>query len=183
MSELLRLNLQFFADDTDTTNDDQQGTDQNSSDQNTDVKTFTQDEMNAVISKRLKQEQKRIREEIDKEYKMKAMSEEERKQEELKEALRVADEYKQRARVAELKDTAASTLRNASIPSVFANYLLGEDEEKTLDNVSKFKETWEKELNKAVKARLSKETPEKHENTEEKDKDNKLLSAFDKAFK
>lgn len=183
MSELLRLNLQFFADDTDTTNDDQQGTDQNSSDQNTDVKTFTQDEMNAVISKRLKQEQKRIREEIDKEYKMKAMSEEERKQEELKEALRVADEYKQRARVAELKDTAASTLRNASIPSVFADYLLGEDEEKTLDNVSKFKETWEKELNKAVKARLSKETPEKHEKTEEKDKDNKLLSAFDKAFK
>lgn len=182
MPELLRLNLQFFADDADTNNEDSQGSDQKGSDQETDVKTFTQDEMNAVISKRLKQEQKRIRDEIDKEYKMKQMSDEERKQAELKEALRVAEEYKQRARMAELKDTAASTLRSSNIPSVFADYLLGEDEEKTLGNVSQFKDAWEKELNKAVKGRLAKETPEKHEKTEENNKDNKLTSAFNDAF-
>jgi hypothetical protein len=90
LNDLLRLNLQFFADDNGDNNDGNEPVDTNDNDdQQPKVKTFTQDEVNELIMKRLERERKKYADYDD----LKAQLEE----------LRKVDEERKRAEMSEIE--------------------------------------------------------------------------------
>jgi DNA-binding helix-hairpin-helix protein with protein kinase domain len=92
LNDLLRLNLQYFADDNGDNNDGNEPdtlNDNNNDDQQPKVKTFTQDEVNELIMKRLERERKKYADYDD----LKAQLEE----------LRKVDEERKRAEMSEIE--------------------------------------------------------------------------------
>lgn len=183
MDKMYRLNLQYFNDSDN--NDDDSNVKENPvpGDSGKEDKTFTQDELNTILSKRLEREQKRIKEEIDKEYRLKAMSEEERQKAEYEELRKELEDYKHKTFIAEQKDTASKVLKAKGVPSDFADYLIGKDEEETSSKARVFAEVWEAKLNETVKTRLGKQTPSSPKTPTPSNEDDKIMSAFDKVFK
>ncbi|MGR5984953.1 DUF4355 domain-containing protein [Bacillus cytotoxicus] len=184
----LRLDLQFFAseDGADTTEEQGQEQEQNDQTQETEEtqqeeKTFTQADVDAIVAKRAKQATRKAREEAEKEFQRKNMSEEERRQQEYEELKRENESYKAKARRAELKDHATDILREAGVPTRFASRLIGEDEEATAQAAKEFIEVWNSELSTAVKGKLAGQTP-KTPKVEEKTQVDPIEASFDKGW-
>ncbi|MGX5629077.1 DUF4355 domain-containing protein [Bacillus thuringiensis] len=141
----------------DTNNSD--GTDPEDNPNNPPEKTFTQTDVDALIVKEKKRAAKKAREEADKEYQRKSMTDEERRQQELEDLKKENESYKTKARRAELKDHATSILQGAGVPARFAHRLIGEDEEATAQAVNEFIADWNSEMSTAVKGKLAGQTP------------------------
>ncbi|KIP26198.1 hypothetical protein BG10_892 [Bacillus thuringiensis serovar morrisoni] len=176
--------LQHFAGDDDPNPDDNKETDHtnNPEDNPNDPpeKTFTQADVDALIAKEKKRAAKRAREEADKEYQRKSMTDEERRQQELEDLKKENESYKTKARRAELKDHATSMLQDAGVPARFASRLIGEDEEATAQAVHEFITDWNSEMSTAVKGKLAGQTPKTPK--VEKETTDKVEAAFDAAW-
>lgn len=155
--DLLKMDLQFFAeDDTAGTSDQSEGAEESSQHDNQDEeKTFTQEELDSIVEARLKREradlQKQI-EEIKEEQRLSQLSEKERKQAE--EAKRLAD-LEEREKAIKYKEDLAETrsiLVEEGMPIEFAEFLIAEKAEDTMANINHFKDTF----NEAVKAQAKK---------------------------
>ncbi|PEA85833.1 DUF4355 domain-containing protein [Bacillus thuringiensis] len=143
-------------------------------------KTFTQADVDALIAKEKKRAAKKAREEADKEYQRKSMTDEERRQQELEDLKKENESYKTKARLAELKDHATSILQSAGVPARFSSRLIGEDEEATEQAVHEFIADWNNEMSTAVKGKLAGQSPKKP--TVEKETTDKVEAAFDAAW-
>lgn len=87
------------------------------------------------------------------------LSEKERKEEELsKKEQEIANRLAELERK-ELKADAIADLTNKGLPSNFADFLLAENAEKTLENINNFKSIFDEAVNAAVKERLRQDTP------------------------
>ncbi|MEB8649320.1 DUF4355 domain-containing protein [Bacillus cereus] len=186
----LRLgDFQYFSDgDNPNSGDDKETDDINNPDGNNPEdnpndppeKTFTQADVDALIAKEKKRAAKRAREEADKEYQRKSMTDEERRQQELEDLKKENESYKTKARRAELKDHATSMLQDAGVPARFAHRLIGEDEEATAQAVHEFITDWNSEMSTAVKGKLAGQTPKIPK--VEKETTDKAVAAFDAAW-
>lgn len=175
----LRLDLQHFGDDGGDDGgdkggaggDDKGGTGKGDDKGGDDKKTFTQAEIDAQISKAVDTALKRQRAKLDQEIadrienerkeaeRLAKLSENERKDEEMKKREKdIADRLAELERK-ELKADAISDLNQKGLPSEFADFLLAEDAEKTLENINAFKEAFDKAVNEAVKEKLRQDTP------------------------
>lgn len=104
-------------------------------------------------------QQKAIQAALDEKERLSKLSEKERKDEEL--TTREKDLQKRLADIErkELKSDAVIDLGKKELPAEFADFLLAENAEKTLENINKLKETFDAAVNEAVKGKLRQDTP------------------------
>lgn len=134
-------------------------------------KTFTQSELDSHVSKAVntalenrdtkhkKEMQQAINDAIAEKERLSKLSEKERKEEQMTQREKeIADKEAEINRKV-LRSEAVDDLQKKQLPSEFADFLLGEDAEKTLNNINTFKKTFDEAVNAAVKEKLRQETP------------------------
>ena len=142
-------------------------------------KTFTQEELEKIIDKRLARERTKLEEEKKKAEQLATMTAEERLKEQLKEKDNLIQEYLTKAQKAELKNKTTKKLKETGLDTSLSDFLMGQDEEETEKKIEAFKNVWDAAMEKAVTANLSVKTPK---NPKVQDtKIDPLLKAFDKA--
>ena len=158
---LVKTNLQIFAgeDDPDNSNDDKNKDDKD--DDKNKGKTFTQEEIDAMIEARLKREREKMKKE--KEKKEKEKKKEEMTPEE-KEKAENAEQIKQmQEMMAELKrekaiNAATTVLSEKCLPVGMAKFVIGETDEDTLENINSIdkmiKDHIKAEVDKKVKSNV-----------------------------
>lgn len=103
--------------------------------------------------------EQRIQEAIEEKERLSKLSEKERKNEELsKREQEIADRLAEIERK-ELRSEAIDDLQKKNLPADFADFLLAEDAEKTLENINNFKKSFDDAVNEAVKEKMRQETP------------------------
>lgn len=103
--------------------------------------------------------QQQIEDAIAEKERLSKLSEKERKDEELsKREKELADRLAEIERK-ELKADAIADLSEKGLPADFADFLLAEDAEKTLENINNFKTAFDNAVNEAVKEKLRQDTP------------------------
>ena len=127
------------------------------------VKTFTQDEVNEMISKRLQRERKDIEAKIEAERKqaeeLAKLSEQEKaskllelKEKELNDKIRAFENER-------LLNETSKQLASKNLPIQFAEILKGNDAEKTFENIQLFEVKFNEAVEKAVSERLRGNVP------------------------
>ncbi len=103
--------------------------------------------------------QEKINEALKEKERLSKLSEKERKEEEMtqkeKELARREAEIERKL----LRSEAVDDLQAKGLPSDFADILLGKDAESTLENINKFKKSFDEAVNEAVKAKLRQDPP------------------------
>ena len=131
--------------------------------QEKEVKTFTQEEVNEMISKRLQRERKDIEAKIEAERKqaeeLAKLSEQEKaskllelKEKELNDKIRAFESEK-------LLNETTKQLASKNLPVQFAEMLKGNDAEKTFENIQLFESEFNEAVEKAVSERLRGNVP------------------------
>ena len=127
------------------------------------VKTFTQDEVNEIINKRLQRERKDIKAQIEAERKqaeeLAKLSEQEKasklleiKEKELNEKIKAFENEK-------LLNETSKQLASKNLPIQFAEMLKGNDAEKTFENIQLFEAKFNEAVEKVVTERLRGNVP------------------------
>lgn len=167
---LLKLNLQFFADE-DTTDGEVETTENSNDEQEQDNTTFTQSDVDREVSKAVdkalkkreekhQQElQKAIDEAIAEKERLSKLSEKERQEEELTKREQKILEKEKEIQLAQLKSDAVADLQEKKLPADFADFLLGNDPESTLENINSFKKAFDEAVNAQVKLALRQDAP------------------------
>lgn len=166
----LKMNLQHFADEN-TSETENVETTENQEQEEQDNATYTRSDVDREVSKAVdkalkrreekhqEELQKAIQEAIDEKERLSKLSEKERQEEELTQREKEIAEREAKIQRAELKADAVSDLQEKGLPAEFAEILLGEDAEKTLENINNFKTAFDKAVNDAVKEKLRQDTP------------------------
>ncbi len=103
--------------------------------------------------------QEAIKKALEEKERLSKLSEKERKEEELSTREKeIADRLAEIERK-ELRADAIADLSDKGLPSDFADILLGENAETTLENINKFKTAFDEAVNEAVKAKLRQDPP------------------------
>lgn len=170
LKKLLKMNLQHFADENTSTEETE--TTENTNDENEQGETtFTQADVDREISKAvdkaLKNREAKHREDLQKaidealaeKERLSKLSEKERESEELSKERKKLEQDKAEHNRRVLKADAVEDLQEKGLPKDFADFLLGEDAEKTLENINNFKTAFDKAVNDAVKEKLRQDTP------------------------
>lgn len=126
-------------------------------------KTFTQEQVNQMIKKRLEKEKDKFRQQIEAERneaeRLAKMSASEREIELLrKDREKFEAEKQQFAKERMLMETNKQMIQR-NLPTDFAEYLLSDSAEKTLDNINQFQKTWDAAINDAVNSKLAGTSP------------------------
>ncbi|MDM8100942.1 DUF4355 domain-containing protein [Oceanobacillus oncorhynchi] len=169
----LPLDLQFFAEPGEGTGQGEGGgqepEDKSANQQGED--TFTKAEVDSQVSKAvdkaLKNREEKHQEEIQKaiddaiaeKERLSKLSEKERQQEELTQREKKILEREEEIKRAQLRSDAVADLQEKKLPSDFADFLLGDDAEITLENINSFKKAFDEAVNAQVKVALRQETP------------------------
>ena len=122
-------------------------------------KTFTQEELDKIIEKRLARALKKADEEKQEAEKLAKMSAEERAKAEFeKEKQKFEDERKQYQRE-KMELEVIKQMSSKGLPTEFATYLIADDAETALNNIKTFEAEWQKAIEKAVNEKLKGSTP------------------------
>lgn len=122
------------------------------------VKTFTQDEVDKMISKRLQRERKDIEAKIEAERKeaeeLAKLSEQEKQKKLFEKQVREFEETKKAFEAERLLNETSKQLAFKNLPIEFAEMLKGEDAESTFNNINVFEAKFNEALEKMVTERL-----------------------------
>ncbi|WP_315114536.1 DUF4355 domain-containing protein [uncultured Clostridium sp.] len=122
-------------------------------------KTFTQEELDKIIEKRLTRAlQKAEDEKVEAERLAKMSAEERTKAEFEKEKQKFEEERKQYQRE-KLELQVIKELGTKNLPVEFSKYLLGNDAETCINNIKEFEVQWQNAIKKAVNDKLKGNTP------------------------
>lgn len=126
-------------------------------------KTFTQEELEKIIEKRLAREKKNLAEKIEAERqeaeKLAKMSERERQQALLDKREKALAEREKALERANLLNETTKQLSSKNLPIEFADYLMADDAENTFNRISEFESKWNAALEIAVNERLKGNAP------------------------
>ena len=127
------------------------------------VKTFTQDEVNEMISKRLQRERKDIEAKIEAERKeaeeLSRLSEQERQKKLFEKQVKEFEETKRAFENERLLNETSKQLASKNLPIEFAQMLKGNDAESTFENIKLFEAKFNEALEKAITERLRGNVP------------------------
>ena len=122
-------------------------------------KTFSQDEVNEINAKNSEKTAKAIEDALA-DYERKAKLSEEEKAHEEQERLKSELASKERdLLIRENRAEARELLQEKSMPSIFVDYIVDEDLEKTKENINKFEKVWNEAVAEEVKRKLIGRTP------------------------
>lgn len=127
------------------------------------IKTFSQDEVNKMIEKRLAREKKDIAAQIEKEReesaKLAKMSESERQKAILDKQMKEFEDMKSAFEKEKLLNETSKQLAQNSLPVEFAEYLITKDAESTFNNINTFKDKWNAALEISLDERMKGKPP------------------------
>lgn len=130
-------------------------------------KTFSQDEVNEIVRKRINEANAKSEEKL-KQAVADALAEQERKakltdEQRATEAQKAKEEEiakrEHDVTMRERRSEAMAIMAEQKLPTSMVNYLVDPDAEKTKSNITKFGEDWQKALEDAVKAKVGGSTP------------------------
>ena len=139
-------------------------------DKRSDEKMFTQEDVNKMIEKRLRQEKARQEKALKEAERLSKMSEEERIKAEFESERAAFEEEKQAYLKEKMLMQCEKELLNNGLPSEFSKLLVTDNADSTMENIKSFKGQWDKALNNAVNEKLkaSSRVPKKETNNIEK---------------
>lgn len=170
-TKLLPMNLQFFAEEPDTSkdnldpkpNDAGEGKGTEEKTENKSGKTFTRDDIAKMIAaekdKWQKEHESEIEEAKSEGAKLAKMSAKEREEAEKKKKLDDLEAREQKLNRRELEIATKSELVNSHLPESFLEIVIGKDAETTNSNIKKVKDLFDKEVGNAVTERLKTPLP------------------------
>ena len=127
------------------------------------VKTFTQEEVDKMISKRLQRERKDIEAKIEAERKeaeeLAKLSEQERQKKLFEKQVKEFEETKRAFENERLLNETSKQLASKSLPIEFAEMLKGNNAEKTFENIQLFETKFNEAVEKVVTERLRGNVP------------------------
>lgn len=127
------------------------------------VKTFTQEEVNSMMEKRLAREIKNFEAKIEQEKaesaKLAKMSEAEKQKALFDKQVKDFEDMKAAFEKEKLLNETSKQLAQNNLPVEFANYLLAKDAETTFNNINQFQDQWNTALEKALDERMKGKTP------------------------
>ena len=127
------------------------------------VKTFTQDEVNEMISKRLQRERKDIKAQIEAERKeaeeLAKLSEQERQKKLFEKQVKEFEETKRAFENERLLNETSKQLDAKKLPIKFAKLLKGNNAEETFENIQLFEVEFNEAVEKVVTERLRGNVP------------------------
>ncbi len=149
-----------------------------SKDQEPTPKTFSQEEVNNVVSKRINEINAKNEEKIKKAIqeakaeweKQSQMSDEEKQKEEMSKKEQEIAERERKLTLQERSIATKAVLQDKGMPTELADYLIDVDKDTTDSNVEKISKVWDEALSKAVEAKVAGETPKDSSNQQEQDK-------------
>jgi len=180
MTDKLRLNLQHFAEQSgeaaDNNNeqagndDNQQGAgtqQQDEGDNKGDEKTFTQDEVNQIIEKRIAREQKKADEKAKEAEKLAKMNKDQKAEYEREKMQKELDAYKAKEARYEMKQTAKDMLKEKDITADddLLEIVTADTADQTSENVKAFTDVLNKMVKEQVQAKLTQGTPKSFQAT------------------
>ncbi|MEN2467950.1 DUF4355 domain-containing protein [Ornithinibacillus sp. JPR2-1] len=176
--EPLRLNLQFFADGGDGEGSGDEGTDSGGEGEGTDqqekveltaeeLQKKIESESDRKLAKALEKKQKEweekqqeaIQKALEEKERLSKLSEKERKEEEMSKREKELAAREAEIERKQLKADAITDLTGKGLPSSFADFLLADNAENTLENINNFKKAFDEAVNAAVKEKLRQDTP------------------------
>ena len=174
VSNLEGLEVQS-GDTTDTNNQGAEQLNNNDKQDNQELKTYTQDEVDKLLQSEADRRvtealktarakwEKEFREKLEKEKKeaerLSKLSAEEREKELLKQKEQELAEKERAIRMKELHLDTIEVLAEEGLPVGFAEFLIKGDAETTNENIKKFKKEWQEALSKAVDERIKGKSP------------------------
>ena len=127
------------------------------------IKTFTQDEVDKMISKRLQRERKDIKAQIEAERKeaeeLAKLSEAEKQKKLFEKQVKEFEETKRAFENERLLNETSKQLASKNLPIQFAEMLKGNDAEKTFENIQLFEVKFNEAVEKVVTERLRGNVP------------------------
>lgn len=144
-------------------------------------KTFTQQEVDNLIQKRLDRALKKAQEEKEEAEKLAKMSEAERQKALFEKEKAEFEEERKKYQREKLELEVTKQLSSKNLPVEFGTYLLGENAEDSFNRIKQFEVKWQQALEKAINERLKGNTPKVA--TVNTKIDDPFLSGFDKAWK
>lgn len=117
-------------------------------------KTFTQEELEKIISKRLDRERKKADEEKAEAERLAKMSAEERAKAEFEKEKQKFEEERKSFQKQQLELQVIKELTNKNLPTDFSKYLIGEDAETCMENIKTFETEFSNAVEKQVQERL-----------------------------
>ena len=125
-------------------------------------KGLSQEEVDKIIADRLTRQEEKFKENLaierqkwDEDAKL---SEKEKKDKEAKEKEQAQIEKENTLSLRENRLSLVEKMAEAKIPTVFADFLVTTNTEKTIENLNTFKTAWEKSLEEYLKGRISTDT-------------------------
>ena len=142
-----------------TQEEEQENTTFTRSDVDREVSKAVQSALDKREAKHKEEMQKAIEDAIAEKERLSKLSEKERQEEQLTQREKEIAEREAEIARKELKADAITDLNEKGLPSEFADILLGDDAETTLENINTFKTAFDSAVNAAVKEKLRQDTP------------------------
>ena len=142
-----------------TQEEEQENTTFTRSDVDREVSKAVQSALDKREAKHKEEMQKAIEDAIAEKERLSKLSEKERQEEQLTQREKEIAEREAEIARKELKADAITDLNEKGLPSEFADILLGDDAETTLENINTFKIAFDSAVNAAVKEKLRQDTP------------------------
>ena len=166
---LTGFNLQRFAED-DAAATEQTGqsegteTSKNTGDENeTKMLSITQDELNEMFDKRLERQAKKLEErfqaEKEEELRKSKLSQAEKEEEERQELQDRLAKAEEENRLIKLQNKTSELLTDHELSQSFRDFLIGQDEETTEENIKAFEEVYRAEIKKATEEKWKSKAP------------------------
>lgn len=168
--EKFNLNLQLFADDTQTSTETAtEGTDTTSKDNKLDEKNketqakYTDEDVNKIIDKKFAEWQKKQQKEVDEAKKLAEMNATQKAEYERDQLKKKLEELERQASLGEMTKTARKMLSesNINIPDELLSMMVTTDAEETKLAVDGFAKAFKEAVESAVKERLKGEPPKR----------------------
>ena len=142
-----------------TQEEEQENTTFTRSDVDREVSKAVQSALDKREAKHKEEMQKAIEDAIAEKERLSKLSEKERQEEQLTQREKEIAEREAEIARKELKADAITDLNEKGLPSEFADILLGNDAETTLENINTFKTAFDSAVNASVKEKLRQDTP------------------------
>ena len=137
--------------DLEQTDKDKEDTKQDEPETDKEQKTFTQEEVEKMITQRLAREKKKLMSEAEK---LASMTEKEREEMKRKKELEEFENERKAFEREKLELQASKILSKEGLPAEFASLILADDAEGTKANIDTFKKTFQDAVEKAVNEKL-----------------------------